>query len=34
MAAYTVNERFSGKGLGAVWNSSDERSAYIGAFHI
>jgi len=34
MAAYTVHEGFNGKGLGAVWNSSDDRSAYIGTFHI
>ncbi|MGH9359044.1 MAG: DUF1326 domain-containing protein [Terriglobia bacterium] len=34
MAAYTVDEGFNGRGLGAVWNTSDDRSAYIGAFHI
>ncbi|MGH9356012.1 MAG: DUF1326 domain-containing protein [Terriglobia bacterium] len=34
MAAYTVHEGFNGAGLGVVWNTSDDRSAYVGAFHI
>ncbi len=34
IGAYTINEGFNGEGLGAVWNTSDDRSAYIGHFHI
>ncbi len=33
MAAYTLDEGFNGKGLGAVWNNTDERSAYVASFH-
>ncbi len=31
-AAYTLNDSFSGGGLGVVWNHADKRSAFIGSF--
>lgn len=34
MPAYTVAETFNGAGLGVVWNSQDNRSAYIASFHM
>lgn len=34
MPAYTVNEAFNGSGLGVVWNSQDNRSAYIADFKM
>ncbi|MGH9469545.1 MAG: DUF1326 domain-containing protein [Terriglobia bacterium] len=34
MPAYTVNEAFNGSGLGVVWNSQDDRSAYIASFKM
>ncbi|MGH9378778.1 MAG: DUF1326 domain-containing protein [Terriglobia bacterium] len=34
MPAYTVEEAYSGNGLGVEWNRRDDRSAYIGTFHL
>jgi hypothetical protein len=34
MPAYTLNESFSGQGLGAVWNRRDTRSAFVGSFSL
>ncbi len=34
MPAYTLEEAFSGKGLGVVWNRADKRNAFIGTFTL
>jgi hypothetical protein len=34
MPAYTLNEAFSGEGLGEVWNRSETRSAFVGSFSL
>ncbi|MGH9402013.1 MAG: DUF1326 domain-containing protein [Terriglobia bacterium] len=34
MPAYTIDQTFSGPGLGVVWDTRDNRSAYIGTFHL
>jgi len=34
MPAYTVEQAFSGAGLGVVWNQKDDRSAYIATFQL
>ncbi len=34
MPAYTLDEAFSGQGLGVVWNRMDKRSAFIGTFNL
>jgi hypothetical protein len=34
MPAYTLNEAFSGEGLGEVWNRSEARSAFVGSFSL
>lgn len=34
MPAYTLNEAFSGRGLGTVWNRMDKRSAFVGSFSL
>jgi hypothetical protein len=32
--AFTLNEAFSGQGLGVQWNRADKRSAFIGTFTL
>lgn len=32
MAAYTMHDKFTGKGLGVVWDDADRRSAFIARF--
>jgi uncharacterized protein DUF1326 len=34
MPAFTLQEGFSGKGLGEVWSHVDARSAYVGGFSL
>lgn len=34
MPAYTLDQRYQGKGLGMVWTRDDARSAYIGSFNL
>ena len=34
MPAYTLDESFSGQGLGVVWKHVDKRSAFVGAFTL
>lgn len=34
MPAFTLEEGFSGKGLGVVWDRSDTRSAFVGTFAL
>jgi hypothetical protein len=34
MPAYTLANRFDGRGLGTVWSSPGERSAFVGSFHL
>ncbi len=34
MPAYTLREKFSGKGLGVSWDRMDARSAFIGTFSL
>ncbi len=34
MPAYSLDEAYTGAGLGAVWNLHDTRSAYIGTFNV
>ena len=34
MPAYTLDEAFSGEGLGEVWDRSEARSAFIGSFSL
>jgi len=34
MPAYTLANRFQGLGLGTVWSSPGERSAFVGSFHL
>lgn len=32
MAAYTMHDKFTGKGLGIIWDDADRRSAFIARF--
>jgi len=32
LPAYTLQDSFSGQGLGVVWDRADERSAFVGSF--
>jgi hypothetical protein len=34
MPAYTLANRFDGKGLGTMWSSPGKRSAFVGTFHV
>jgi hypothetical protein len=34
MPAFTLEEAFSGKGLGQVWSRADTRSAFVGSFSL
>jgi hypothetical protein len=34
MPAYTLANRFDGKGLGTNWSSPGKRSAFVGTFHL
>jgi hypothetical protein len=34
MAAYALDNRFDGQGLGTTWSSPDKRSSFIGAFSV
>ena len=34
MPAFTLEESFSGQGLGTVWNRMDTRSAFVGSFAL
>jgi hypothetical protein len=34
MPAYTLQNRYQGKGLDTVWSSPGKRSAFVGTFHI
>ena len=34
MPAFTLQESFSGEGLGTVWNRQDTRSAFVGTFAL
>ncbi len=34
MPAYTLANRFEGKGLGTKWSSPGKRSAFVGTFHL
>jgi hypothetical protein len=34
MPAFTLDEAFSGQGLGSVWDHNDKRSAFIGTFSL
>jgi hypothetical protein len=34
MPAYTLANRFEGKGLDTVWSSPGKRSAFVGTFHL
>ncbi len=34
MPAYTLANRFDGKGLGTMWSSPGKRSAFVGTFHL
>lgn len=34
MPAYVIEQKYSGTGLGVVWNTRDNRGAYIGTFQL